>query len=108
MKLAELISNLTSSERFKAMYEELGLNEESEALLIYLKEELDIEADITIFEIEETDDVLLFQKDGIQYIQLFPIAHVIDLIEFDLDLKDKGYSNIEIAQKLVDYRKNDA
>lgn len=108
MKLPELINYLTNPEQLQTIYKEQGLNEESEALLIYLKEELDVKADIAIFEIEETDDDLLFQKDGIQYVQLFPIVHAIDLIEFDLDLKDKGYSNLEIAQKLLDYRKSDA
>lgn len=108
MKLPELINYLTNPEQLQTIYKEQGLNEESEALLIYLKEELDVKEDIAIFEIEETDDDLLFQKDGIQYVQLFPIVHAIDLIEFDLDLKDKGYSNLEIAQKLLDYRKSDA
>ena len=107
MKLVELIKYLTNPEQLDELYQEQGLNTESEALLIYLQGTLDLEADIAIFEIEETEDDLVFEKEGIQYVQLFPVDYAIELIESDLDLKDKGYSDLEIAHRLLDYRQTD-
>jgi hypothetical protein len=108
MKLPELSNYLTNPNLIEGLYENLGISTESEALLIYMKDALDIKSDIKIFEIEETDDDLIFEKDGIFYYQLFPIEYAIELIEYDLNLKDKGYSNSEIAEKLLEYRQNDA
>ncbi|MOA31148.1 hypothetical protein D3C78_1522900 [compost metagenome] len=67
-----------------------------------------MESEITLFEIEETEDDLVFEKEGVQYIQLFPLDYAIELIEFDLDLKNNGYSDLEIAQRLLEYRQKDA
>lgn len=73
-----------------------------------MKKDLDITADIRIFEVEETEDEILFEKDGIKYIKLFPIEHIQNLIEFNLNLKNKGFSETQIAEKLLEYRKHDA
>jgi hypothetical protein len=107
MKLIEFIKYLTNPELLESLYKEQGLNLESEVLLIYMKEDLDLSSYISILEIEETEDDLIFEKEGLKYIQLFPIDYAIDLIEFDLNMKDKGYSDLEIAERLLEYRKND-
>lgn len=107
MKLIDLIKYL-NPENLNELIQQQGLNAESEALLIYMQEDLNLEAEISILEIEETEDEIVFEKEGIQYIQLFAIEHAIDLIEHDLNLKDKGYSDIEIAERLLEYRKYDA
>lgn len=87
---------------------EQGLNSESETLLIYMKESLNIDSEILIFEIEETEDDLVFEKGGIRYIQLFPLQYAVELIKEDLNLKDKGYSDLQIAKRLLEYRERDA
>lgn len=108
MNLVELIEYLINPEQLGELYQEQGLNAESEALLIYLQDALDLECNIVILGIEETEDDLVFEKEGVQYIQLFPVDYAIELIESDLDLKNKGYSNLEIAQILLEYRRKDA
>lgn len=108
MKLIELIGVLFNPEKLEKLISVLGLDNESEALLVYMKEDLYMTADIRIFEVEETEDELLFEKDGIKYIQLFPIEHIQNLIEFDLNIKNKGFSETHIAERLLEYRKHDA
>ncbi|MEZ0184743.1 hypothetical protein AB9T89_21075 [Flavobacterium oncorhynchi] len=76
----KLIGTLFNPEKLKNLISVLGLDTESEALLFYMKEDLYMTADIRFFEIEETEDELLFEKDGIKYIQLFPIEHIQNLI----------------------------
>jgi hypothetical protein len=107
MKLIELIDYLIEPNRLRELYVEEQLNVASEALLIYMINRLDLDSEIIFFEIEETEDNLLFLKNGIQYVQLFPIEYAIELIESDLNLKDKGYSNSEIANRLLAYRLKD-
>lgn len=108
MKLVEFVDYLVNPEKLESFYEEKGLNVESESLLIYMKQTINIDSEIVFFEMEETDDEVLFSKDGIEYLQLFPISHAVELIESDLDLKDKGYTNLQIANRLVEYRIHDA
>lgn len=108
MKLVELIRYLINPESLDELINMQGLNEESEALLIYMQEDLALTTDISIFEIEETEDELYFEKEGVQYIQLFALNHSVNLIEFDLNMKNKEYSDLEIAERLLKYRKYDA
>lgn len=108
MKLVQLIKYLINSELLRELYIEQGLNGESEALLIYMNESLNLDSDILIFEIEETEDDLVFKKGGIRYIQLFPLQYAVELIKEDLNLKDKGYSDLQIAKRLLEYRERDA
>lgn len=108
MNLTELINFLIHPEQLEELYKEQGVNTESEALIIYLRETLSLKSEISFFTIEETEGDLSFTKDGVQYIALFSVDHTLDLIEYDLDLKDKGYSDEAIAQRLLEYRINDA
>ena len=108
MKLKDLIDFLNDTDLLDKLYQQEGLNKDSEAILIYMKDFLNIESEIILLEIEETEDNVVFVRDGIRYIQLFPLEYTIDLIEFDLDLKNKGYTNFEIAERLLEYRERDA
>lgn len=108
MKLVELVNFLIHPEKLVQLYNEQGLNTTSEALLIYMQGSLSMESNIMIFEIEETEDDLIFKKDGMKYIQLFPIDYAVELIESDLNMKNKGYSDLEIAKRLLEYREKDA
>jgi hypothetical protein len=108
MKLEDLIKYLVNPEQLEALYQEEEINTESEALLIYMNGALDLESEISVFEIEETEDDLVFEKDCEKYFQLFPIDYAIELIESDLELKGKGYSDLEIAKRLLNYRLKDA
>lgn len=108
MKLVDLIKYLINTDQLENLYQEKGLNTESEALLIYVKDALNLESEITIFGIEETEDDLIFESGGIMYFQLFPVDYAVELIESDLGLKGKGYSDLEIAERLLEYRLKDA
>lgn len=62
MKLTELIKYLINPESLGELIIKLEISNESEALLIYMQEDLNITSDISIFEIEETEDDLFFEK----------------------------------------------
>jgi len=108
MKLVEFIKYLVNPGKLNEHFLQLCLNAESEAYLVYLENSLNLESEIFIFQIEETDDDLIFEKDGKRYIQLFSIDHAVDIIKYDLDLNNKKYADMEIAKQLLDYRQKDA
>lgn len=108
MKLTEIINFLVNPGQLDKLYQLQALNVDSEAILIYMEGMLDLESEVILFEIEETEDDLVFDKEEMSYIQLFPLDYAVDLIETDLYLLNKGYSNLEIAERLLEYRKKDA
>jgi hypothetical protein len=108
MKLEEAIKYLKESVGPQQLCIDEGLTTDPDEVLIYMVEALDLESKLSLFSIDETKDRVIFNKDGIEYIQLFPVYHVVDLIESDLDLLNKGFTDSQIAHKLLDYRINDA
>ncbi len=108
MKLVNIVKELLNPELLVQFYIDNQLNNDSEAVLMYMENEINIDSEIIFFDIEETEDDLIFEKNGFNYIQLFPIDYASELIVNDLNLKNKGYSDLEIAFKLLQYRLNDA
>lgn len=108
MKLIDLIEYLKNSFLLEKLYESQKFNSESEAIIVYMKDSISLNSEICFFEIEETEDEMLFEKNGIKYFQFFPIDYAVSLIESDLNLKNNGYSNSEIAERLLSYRIKDA
>ena len=108
MKLIDFIELLKDSDKLKQVIIGQNQNVDSEALLIYMKETLDIDSEIRFFAIEETKDNLVFEKDETKYVQLFPLDYAEEIVNSDFNLATKGLSNLEIAERLLEYRKKDA
>jgi len=104
MKLINLVPYLKSFDSLEELYKLNNLDIKSEAIIIYMEETLAIESEIVFFEIEETKDNLTYKKNGINYIQLFPVNYAMEIIE---DLLGFGYDELEIAQRLLEYRIKD-
>jgi len=105
MTLVDLIEYLIKPKKFKKLKLQ---QDEIESLIIYLKDALSVDSDVEIFDVEETEDNITYEKNGTRYIQLFPVEMAIDLIKSDLELLGKGYSDLQIANRLLEYRIKDA
>lgn len=108
MKLVEIIRYLTNSNLIEQWYRESNVDPETEAVFICCKEKLDIDSDVYLFTIDETNGELFFEKNGVKYCELFEVEHAVNLIEYDLKLKNRGYTDMQIAVRLLEYRLNDA
>ncbi len=109
MSLTQFIDVLSSPSHLHQLLLDSGLGPEAtEAALIYMEENLSLDSEIRLFGIEDTEDEMVYFEDGVKYIQLFPVDYAIDLIKSDLDLEGKGYSNMKIATRLLEYRLRDA
>ncbi|MDR2002375.1 MAG: hypothetical protein LBQ74_05030 [Prevotella sp.] len=107
MNLENLVDYLVNPMKLNVLYKDLNLNLDSEAILIYMQDSLNIESKIFLFEIEETEDRIQYEKDGILYIQLFPVEYAAELLD-DFSVNYSGFSNFDIANRLLQYRINDA
>ncbi|MBC3538585.1 hypothetical protein ACFSC6_06450 [Rufibacter sediminis] len=109
MTLVELIKYLESETQLQKLYQEINLDTESEAVLAYMKDSLNLNSDIEFFSIECTDDEIEFEKDGIKYYQLFPLEYGVEIYSyFDDEFRRKKYSDIDKAKRVLDYIVNDA
>ncbi len=108
MKLTQLIPYLLDENNLERIYDDFNLNKDSEEVIIFMRDQLDIDSEITFFDYEETDGEIEFEKDRVRYIYLFSIDYASELILEDLNLKGKRYTDLAIAQRLLEYRIKDA
>ncbi|MDQ1161515.1 hypothetical protein QE422_001883 [Chryseobacterium sp. SORGH_AS 447] len=107
MNFINFIDYLIDTVKLDNLLIEMNVDRESEALIACLKESLDINSEVSIFGIEETDGKLIFEKSGTKFIELFPLE-MLQEITIDYVNAYKNLSHYEIAKKIMDYRINDA
>lgn len=67
MKFTEMIKYLKDRDKLEKLFEAEKPNTEPGAILICMENPLDISAAIKLFEMEETDGDLVFEKEGVSY-----------------------------------------
>jgi len=108
MKLIDLVDYLLHPERLPELYLAHGYSGvDPELLGFYLENTLDLQSNVYIFSDLETHGLISYEKEGKKYISFFGTEHALDVMEM-LELIDKGYSNEQIAQRLVDFCKHGA
>lgn len=107
MNYLNFIDYLINPEKLDILLNDLNVDTESEVLIVCFKDSIDINSEIAIFAIEETDGDLIFERDGNKYIELFPLDALQEMVEEYVNTY-KNISNNEIGQRVIDYRLNDA
>ena len=108
MKLIDLVDYLLHPERLPELYLAHGYTGvDPDLLSFYSENTLSLKSNVYIFSDEETDAWSVYEKEGKRYIYLFGAEEAIENMDM-LGLIDKGYSNVQIAQRLLDYCKHDA
>jgi hypothetical protein len=105
MKLTELIPFLKDKSKWDNLLTKFNIDKESEEILIYATEHLDIESEVILIELEKTDDKLETTINGVRHIQILPSSLAKDLIENDFS---QMTGDFEIAKRLLEYCINDA
>lgn len=105
MKLTDIIPYLKDIDKWEDLLTDLNIDNNCEEVLIYALDKLDINSDILLIELEKTEDDLEINFEEKKYIQIFPYSFVYELITIDFsNLK----TDLDIAQRLIEYRINDA
>lgn len=107
MNFINFIDYLINPGKLNDLLTELNVNRDSEALIACLKGSVDLNSEVSILGIEDTDGKLIFERDGTRFIELFPLEMVQEMATEYVN-QYKNISHYEIAQRLIDYRINDA
>ncbi len=108
MNLVELVPHLKN----RTLAEELLKREWPELVYefvnIYMKDKLGLESTIVFFDTDKISGQLIIEIDGIQYESLFTLNMTQELVEEYYMESDQKLSDLEIAERLIDYCINDA
>ena len=108
MNLLDFIEYLTNPHKLEGFYRAQGINNETEILIIYLVGSLNLESAVKLFGIEETGGLTHFQQDTIDYVSLLGVDEAIELLTTDLTFQDKKVTNLDRANRLLEYAIYDA
>ncbi|MCR5887838.1 hypothetical protein LRS06_08610 [Hymenobacter sp. J193] len=106
MKLVELISGIAEDNELKFLLKREGVVSDSEHLSVYITPDLKADSEVKIFGIEQTEEAVHYVYNGTEFIQLFPLSTVIEVVEGGLEAKI--FTHREIADRLIEYQINDA
>jgi len=75
---------------------------------IYLKDALNVRAEVRFFDAETIPGTLHMEVDGVTYVNLFPFKMTQEMVQAYANAPGKKLTDEEIAKKLLDYRERDA
>lgn len=105
MNLIELIPYLKSEKKFVEFLESRFPAIETHQLDIYMKGSLSPNSELIFLDAEELDGKIVQNINGIEFINLFPVFHLLEIFEgyYENDISDKS-----MAIKIINYRLNDS
>lgn len=106
MNLVQLIQIIRDPEKdviseAEKLYPELDMDYAD----IYFNGQITAESSLLFIDNEKLSKGLEFDLNGIKYINLFPLDYLQDFYE---DIADDSLSDIEISERIISYRLNDA
>ena len=107
MKLVELVKHLKSVEEAERFVSRELANVELYGVGIYMKDNLDIDSDVKLFDEELLSGYIKIESNGIQYENLLPFNMAQEMVEAYMNLEGQ-MTDLEIAKALLSYSINDA
>jgi hypothetical protein len=74
----------------------------------FLKEALDIRAEIIFVDAETMPGTIEVEIDGVNYINLLPLFMLQEMVEEFANLEGKHMTDVQIANRIIEYSINDA
>ncbi|HEX7906105.1 MAG TPA: hypothetical protein VF487_19665 [Chitinophagaceae bacterium] len=108
MKILELIKHLKTFDKAEQLKNKQLPNVEFDLAELYMENSLSLDSNIRFFDSEKISNDLEMEVEGIKYVNLFPLYLAQEMIEEFTKSTEKKYSDLEIANRLLEYRINDA
>lgn len=108
MNIIELIPHLKNLDKAEALSNNILPNIEFDLVELYMKDNLKLDSDVMFFDAESIPNELLIEIDGTKYENLFPLYMAQEMVEEYVNVYKNEISDLEIAEKLLEYRQKDA
>lgn len=108
MNIIELIPHLKSLDKAEVLSNSILPNIEFDLVELYMKDNLKLDSDVVFFNAESIPNELLIEIDGTKYENLFPLYMAQEMVEEYVNIYKNELSDLEIANKLLEYRQKDA
>ncbi len=108
MRLVELIDYFRKGGSFDEFCQSHSLNSDSDAIEIYMSEQLSVDNELAFFEIEETNGEVEFHNNGVRYFNLFDFYFFLDAIEESNNIENVLVTEAELAERLIQYAITDS
>jgi len=108
MKLLDLVNLFKTDIVFEDFLKNNSLNSNSESIEIYMIDKVDSNSELAFFEIENenTDGLIIFEKNNVKYHSFFDFHYFIDFM--DEVKENKNLSSEKLVEILINYSINDA
>jgi hypothetical protein len=108
MNLIQLIDHVKNMTEAKKLAESQIPNVEFNQVDIYMKDRLDLNSEIIFVDAETTDYKVEIEIEGEKYINLFPLNMLQEMVEAQKSKIFNRRTDLEIAERLLEYRNKDA
>ena len=105
MNLLDLVERLADPRPLEPFLREHGVNTASEHLSVYMRQAPGLKADITLLGVEETDEAMVYSRNGTHWVNFLPLYMVEEIVEGGVAAHK---SPAEIATRILDYSRDDA
>ena len=104
MNLLNLVARLAAPRPIEPFLLEHGVNTASEHLSVYMRQAPGLETDIALLGVEETDEVMVYSRDGTDWLNFLPLYMVEEMVQGGVAAYK---SPTEIATRILDYARDD-
>jgi len=108
MHLTNLVGFFRSGGTFQEFCAKYKLDSDAEVIEIFAAKPFDLDMDLVFFPIEVTEGNIQHSANGIDYYNLFDFYYFLDAIEESKNDQNRIFSDRKIAEKLLNYAKNNA
>lgn len=108
MNLTNLVSFFRTGGTFEEFCIKHELDSETEVIEIFAAKPFGLDMDLAFFPIEETEGAIEHTANSIHYHNLFDFYFFLDAIEESKNSQNEIFSDMQIAEKLLNYAINNA
>ncbi|SFM74799.1 hypothetical protein SAMN05428949_0652 [Chitinophaga sp. YR627] len=108
MKLVDLVHYFKNDGSYEEFCRSQSLELESEVIEVYMEKPFDLNKEIAFFEIEKTEGKVEYHFKEMKYFNLFDFYYFLDTIEESKNSENKTLTDIQIANVLLTYGRDDA
>ena len=108
MKLLELVAYFRNGGSYQDFCSSQSLDISSEVIEVYMEKTLHLDNDLAFFEIEKTDGKSEYIFKQVQYLNLFDFYYFLDTIEESHNDENNTLTDLEVANVLFSYARDDS